>query len=351
MRSARPFIVLLLAVAAWVVPTAGPAEAVSKTLTIAEVYGGGGGVYKRDYVVIHNRSATKIVLKGMSLQYSPDGGQTWQVTPLAGSLASHHYYLVAEGTAALTGLPLPAPDESGTSNLATSGGLVALVDGVAPLGCGTSCHAGASVVDFVGYGTAKDFEGKGPAPANSLTRATKRNNQGRADTDNNAVDFSSGQPDPRNRDSAPYSPAPSPSPSPSPSASPNASATASATASASPTASATTTASPTGTTSPQPSTTPTTSPTPTPPTGRLTLRCRAGRKSGRTRRVVCRVSSTYAGKARLRAKGKGTAAKRRTRALRNGHTRFRLKLRTGRTYRVKVTVAGHRRTKRLRVRD
>lgn len=50
---------------------------------------------------------------------------------------------------------------SGTS------GKVALVSTSTALSCGTACSSAATVVDFVGYGTANDYEGSGPAPAQS----------------------------------------------------------------------------------------------------------------------------------------------------------------------------------------
>ena len=43
-------------------------------------------------------------------------------------------------------------------------GKVALVNNSAALTCGGDCDSAAGVVDFVGYGTANDFEDAGPAP-------------------------------------------------------------------------------------------------------------------------------------------------------------------------------------------
>ncbi|MGH3387044.1 MAG: endonuclease/exonuclease/phosphatase family protein, partial [Nocardioidaceae bacterium] len=56
--------------------------------------------------------------------------------------------------------------------------------------------------DFVGYGTANDFEGSGPAPGLSNTTSAHR---GAADTDDNAVDFTAAAPEPQNTNRPPVS--------------------------------------------------------------------------------------------------------------------------------------------------
>ena len=62
------------------------------------------------------------------------------------------------------------------------------------------------MVDFVGYGTsANEHEGRGSAPALSATTADLRAGNGRTDTHNNATDFTTGTPAPRNSQSAPVS--------------------------------------------------------------------------------------------------------------------------------------------------
>ena len=56
----------------------------------------------------------------------------------------------------------------------------------------------ADVVDFIGYGTADVWEGTGAAPAPSNTTADLRANGGATDNNNNAADFATGTPNPRN---------------------------------------------------------------------------------------------------------------------------------------------------------
>jgi hypothetical protein len=94
------------------------------------------------------------------------------------------------------GAALPAPDASGGINLSAASGKVALVNSSTLLA--GSAPASASVVDFVGYGTANFAKG-GPAPGLTSATAVSRRNAGCSDSNSNAGDFISGQPSPRNR--------------------------------------------------------------------------------------------------------------------------------------------------------
>ncbi len=86
--------------------------------------------------------------------------------------------------------------------MSSTAGKVALVNNTTPL-TGTGCPAGSGIIDFVGYGTATNcFEGSGPAPQLSNTIAALRKNDGCFDTNDNAADFVSGGPNPRNSSSA-----------------------------------------------------------------------------------------------------------------------------------------------------
>jgi hypothetical protein len=95
-----------------------------------------------------------------------------------------------------TGATLPAPDASGGINLSAASGKVALVNSSTLLA--GSSPASASVVDFVGYGSANFAEGS-PAPSLTNTTAVSRRDDGCADSSNNAGDFTAGQPGPRSR--------------------------------------------------------------------------------------------------------------------------------------------------------
>ena len=90
---------------------------------------------------------------------------------------------------------------AGTTNLANSGGKVALVRSATAVTCGASagtCSADASVADLIGYGSASDFEGSGAATGLSNTTAALRADDGCTDTDANPSDFAGATPSPRN---------------------------------------------------------------------------------------------------------------------------------------------------------
>ncbi len=66
-------------------------------------------------------------------------------------------------------------------------GKVALVNSTTPLTGG--CPTDASIIDFVGFGSANCFEGSGATSVLSNTTAAIRNNNGCDDTDVNSADF------------------------------------------------------------------------------------------------------------------------------------------------------------------
>ncbi|HEX7525232.1 MAG TPA: lamin tail domain-containing protein [Gaiellaceae bacterium] len=178
------------------------ASGASADLVVSQVYAGGGNsgaTYIDDFVELFNRGSSAVDLTGWSLQYATATGTSWQVTALAGSLAPGHHSLVALASGGAAGAPLPAVDQTGTSNLATSGGKVALVHDTAALTCGAtvgSCGTVATVHDLVGYGSATDYEGSA-APALSNTTAAMRGASGCNDTDANDSDFTADLPSPR----------------------------------------------------------------------------------------------------------------------------------------------------------
>ncbi|HEY2327479.1 MAG TPA: lamin tail domain-containing protein [Gaiellaceae bacterium] len=178
-------------------------NATSSGLVISQVYAGGGNSgasYVNDYVELLNRSSSAIDMSGWSLQYASASSTSWAVTPLAGSVPAKHYFLVALASGGTGGIALPAVDSTGTTNMAVSGGKVALVNGTTALTCGASAGS-CSAVDFVGWGTATDHEGSGAAPALSATLADVRTGAGCTDTDSNDDDFATDAPAPRDTDS------------------------------------------------------------------------------------------------------------------------------------------------------
>ena len=201
MLRAQLLFALLLAAALLIAPAA---RSASSNMVVSQVYAGGGNsgaTYTNDFVELFNRGDTAIDLSTWSVQYASASGTTWQVTPLAGTVQPGRYFLVQLASAGAVGAALPAPDASGTSNLANTGGKVALVRSAAALSCGAtpgSCSSDPGVADLVAYGSATDYEGSGPAAGLSNTTAALRGGNGCADSDDNTSDFSGGPPAPRN---------------------------------------------------------------------------------------------------------------------------------------------------------
>jgi uncharacterized protein len=197
------------------------AQAISTTVVISQIYGGGGNAgapYNSDFIELFNLSTTTVSLAGWSVQYTSAtgtgnfGSATNLISPLSGALAPGQYLLVQEAGGA-TGAVLPAPDVTDVTpiNMSATGGKVALVNTTTPLGCNgssTPCPpaALATIVDLIGYDSANFFEGTA-APTLSNTTAALRASNGCVDTDDNGVDFSAVAPNPRNT-ASPLSPCP-----------------------------------------------------------------------------------------------------------------------------------------------
>ena len=195
--------------------------AVSPDLVVSQVYGGGGNAgatFTTDFIELYNRGAAPASLNGLSLQYASAtgtgnfGANSGQLTELPSvSLAPGSHFLVAQASGA-NGAPLPVtPDlvDPTPINMSGTAGKVALVTGIATLGCNggsTPCapDALARIVDLVGYGNANFFEGTAAAPTLSATTAALRAGGGATDTDDNAADFTAATPNPRSStDAAP----------------------------------------------------------------------------------------------------------------------------------------------------
>jgi uncharacterized protein len=166
-------------------------------VVVSQLYGGGGNAgstYKNDFIELFNPTASGIDLTGSSVQYAAAAGTTWQVTSLSGTISPGAYYLVQEAVGAGGTTALPAPDATGTIAMSATAGKVAFVTSTTAL-TGT-CP---SAVDLVGFGaTANCFEGAAAAPAPSNTAADLRANGGCQDGNDNATDFATGAPTPRN---------------------------------------------------------------------------------------------------------------------------------------------------------
>ena len=198
---------LLPLLAACLLLAAPAAHGAGSGVVVSQVYAGGGNsgaTYTNDFVELLNAGSASVDLSGWTIQYATAAGTSWQPTPLSGSIGPGQYYLVELASGAAGGA-LPPADATGTTNLSTSGGKVALVSGSAALTCGAtagSCSSVAAVEDLVGYGSAaSDYEGSGPAPALTSSTAAVRAGGGCTDTGSNAADFTAGTPSARSSSS------------------------------------------------------------------------------------------------------------------------------------------------------
>jgi hypothetical protein len=209
-------LLFLLAAAVALVPSA--TGAASSSVVVSQLFGGGGNAgapFTHDFVELFNRSSSAVDVSGWTVQYATAAGTTWQSTPLAGSIPAGGYYLVQLGSGGTAGVALPAPDATGTTNVAATSGKIALVRDAAVLSCGASpgsCSAIPLVEDLVGYGAAADYEGSAAAPGLGSTTAGIRAGGGCVDTDANATDFAAAAPAPRNSATAAQSCGASPPP-------------------------------------------------------------------------------------------------------------------------------------------
>lgn len=182
-----------------------PPPVTGNSIVISQVYGGGGNagppvaIYNRDYVEIYNPTSSSVSLEGWTIQYTSASGTIWSKTAnLTGSIGAGKYYLAQMTTGGTNGSALPIPDYTNQVNidLAGANGKVALVNNSTLLS--GSCPTDASIIDFVGYGSANCSEGGSAALAGSNILSITRKNNGCKDSNNNLNDFESIAPAPRN---------------------------------------------------------------------------------------------------------------------------------------------------------
>ena len=167
-------------------------------LVIRQVYGGGGNAsatYSNDFIEIFNRGTTTIdfSVTPYSLQYAAatSNFSTNKTDITTGVLLPGHYFLIQEASGGAVGAGLPSPDATGTIAMSATAGKVALVSGTTNL-TGSGCPIGATVVDFLGYGSTANCSETAPisvSGTNSNARSVIRT-ASCTDTNNNAADFS-----------------------------------------------------------------------------------------------------------------------------------------------------------------
>lgn len=182
----------------------GLAASAQPKVVISQIYGGAGcgtagcSTYKNDYIEIFNAGNAPQSLSGWSIQYAAAMNSSWQVTLLTNVvLQPGQYYLIAQGAGANGVNNIPTPDASGTVAMSATAAKIALVSSTTALS--GACPVGATIVDFVGYGsTATCNEGGSNAPSPSTTTAAFRSGSGCTDNGNNGTDFSVATPNARN---------------------------------------------------------------------------------------------------------------------------------------------------------
>jgi len=173
-------------------------------VVISQIYGGGGNTsasYQNDYVELFNPTASAVTISTWSVQYASSSGTSWQVVNLAGTIQPYRYYLVKLASGGAVGSLLPLADATGGVNISASQGKVALVSSQTALS-GSNPIGAATIVDFVGYGSANAFEGSATAagaPSGNNATSILRKNGGLTDSNDNANDFTTlSPPAPRN---------------------------------------------------------------------------------------------------------------------------------------------------------
>ena len=190
-------------------PTPTPSPSPSPLVVISQVYGGGGtpgATFQGNFIELFNRGQATVDLNQWQLRFTTDTGAFNSGVIFVSSnsipLAPGQYLLLQIGTPGANGLPVPADQNLSMVTMGTSGKIVlikpnsSVLFNVCPL-------PNSGIADFVGYGnSANCFEGSAPIPTLNNTTAALRKASGCTDNDDNANDFSTGAPNPRNRQSA-----------------------------------------------------------------------------------------------------------------------------------------------------
>lgn len=164
-------------------------------VVISQVYGGGGNSgasFTHDFIELFNPTSNPVDLTGWKVRYASAAGDfsSSNTTSLSGIIKPYSYLLIQQ-SGGTTGSFLPTPDVQGKLSMGGSNGKVDLV------------NAAGDRIDFIGYGSASEYETSPTAALSNSTAAIRKeltfgqNDRGR-DTDNNAADFTVTTPDPRN---------------------------------------------------------------------------------------------------------------------------------------------------------
>ncbi len=186
-------------------PTPTPSPSPSPLVVISQVYGGGGtpgATHNSNFIELFNRGTATVDLNQWSLRFTSDTGTFNTAVSFVSSgaipLLPGQYLLLQIGSPGPNGIPVPADVPLSLVTLGTSGKIVLIKpnSSVPFTGCPLP---NSGIADFVGYGNnANCFEGAAPIRTLDNTTAALRKSNGCTDNDDNANDFSTATPTPRN---------------------------------------------------------------------------------------------------------------------------------------------------------
>ena len=183
----------------------------SAQVVISQVYGGGGNTgatYKNDFVELFNRGTVAVNLNGYTIQYASatgvfgGSGTNPNKTILPDFLLQPGKYYLIQQAAGSGGTVDLVADYVPTGNQVLAMGGTNLKIALTSTDATISSATDATVLDFVGVGSANLFEGNGAVAVMSNTTSASRNNGGCTDTNNNVTDFTVGDVAPRNSSTA-----------------------------------------------------------------------------------------------------------------------------------------------------
>ena len=188
--------------------------AYAQMLDISEVYGGGGNsgsTYKNDFIELYNYGTTTIDMSALAVFYTSTAGTFTASAPannfstlLTGTLAPQSYYLIQESAGTGGTTSLSNVNVVGSIAISSTGGKVAL--GLASATPSSTAGAimpdGTNLIDFLGWGTANQFEGTAAAAATANTTSTARANPG-VNAFSNSTEFATGAPSPQGTGAVP----------------------------------------------------------------------------------------------------------------------------------------------------
>ena len=146
-------------------------------VVISQISGYGPNGEYDEFIELYNPTASAVDLSAYTLWYRPASstGNWSALGTVGGNIASHGYYLGVFGgsTASYAGTQAPDFSYSKTNliNIARTSGEIALWSTAGPPPAMPTLSS-PGFVDFVGYGTAMDFDGAAPAPAPAVTNTS-----------------------------------------------------------------------------------------------------------------------------------------------------------------------------------